>query len=105
MVINAVKLNNQPMITGWNKFIFCFNDTTMIAASVAAKVAIRQGTKISTGFAAFMEALAAMTATGMMLNPDACKLRNMICALEAVVLFGLSSCKLSIVFNPNGVAA
>src|SRR5579862_4032378 len=80
-------------------------ETMKIAAKVAAKVAMRQGMKISTGFEACIEALAAMTATGIILKPEACRLKNMICAFEADDLFGFNSCKLSIVFKPNGVAA
>ena len=57
-----------------------------IAAIVATKVAIMQGTKISVGFAAFSEALTAIMLTGINVNPEACKHKNMICAFEAVSL-------------------
>ena len=57
------------------------------------------------GLAAFAADLKAMILTGINVKPDACKHKNMICALEATDLFGLISCKLSIAFNPKGVAA
>src|SRR5687768_15152575 len=76
-----------------------------IAAIVATKVAIIQGTKMSVGFSALKAALAAMMLTGIRVNPDAWRQRNMICALEATSLLGFNSCRLSIAFNPKGVAA
>src|SRR5258705_5577763 len=75
-------------ITGWNKLIFCLNDTMNIAAIVAAKVAIMQGIKISVGFCAPKLDLYAITVTGINVSPDACRARNMICELDAMLLFG-----------------
>ncbi len=72
---------------------------------VATNVVIMQGTKISVGFADFKEALTAMILTGIKEKPAACKHKNMSCAFEAVCLVGFISCKLSIAFKPNGVAA
>ena len=76
-----------------------------MAAMVAIKVAIIQGTKMSVGLAAFEPARKAMMLTGINCKPDACRQRNIICALEALVLSGLISCKLAMAFNPKGVAA
>src|SRR5690606_33047712 len=95
----------QAMITGCNTLIFCLKETMNIAAMVATKVAIMQGTKISVGLADFKAALAAIIDTGMSVRPDACRQRNMICALEARSLSGFISCRLSIAFSPKGVAA
>src|SRR5690606_17382897 len=92
-------------IIGWKIFIFCLNDTMTIAASVATKVTTIQGTKISVGLAECKAALTAITLTGIKVSPDACRQRNMICALLAVFLLGFNSCRLSIAFNPKGVAA
>ena len=78
----------QASITGCNKLIFCLKDTMIIAAMVATKVAIMQGMKISVGLAAFSAERAAMIVTGISVSPDACRQRNMICALEAVSLLG-----------------
>src|ERR1043166_2312483 len=82
-------------------------ETINIAAIVATNVAIMHGTKISVGLAAggLTAARAAIIETGMSVRPDACKHRNMICALDALSLFGFSSCRLSIAFSPKGVAA
>ena len=76
-----------------------------MAATVATKVAIIHGTKISVGFAAFNDALAAMMLTGIKVRPEACKHKNMIWAFDAVSFLGLICCKLSIALIPNGVAA
>ena len=76
-----------------------------IAANVATKVAIRQGIKMSVGLVACNDARIAMMLVGIRVNPDACKQRNIICALDAVSLFGFNSCKLCMAFNPKGVAA
>ena len=76
-----------------------------MAANVATNVTIMQGIKMSVGFAAFAEARTAIMLTGIKVGPHACKERNMIWAFEATVLLGLSSWRLSIVFNPKGVAA
>jgi len=64
-----------------------------------------QGIKISVGFAEFRDALMAIILTGMRVKPEACKQRNIICALDAVSLLGFSSWRLSMAFKPNGVAA
>src|SRR5689334_1019836 len=92
-------------ITGFNKLIFCFHETMIIEATVAANVAIIQGTNISVGFCARNDALTAIIETGIKVKPEACKHKNMICALDATALLGFNSCRLCIVFNPNGVAA
>src|SRR5215213_1853547 len=78
-----------------------------MAAMVATNVAIMQGIKMSVGFAAagLTAALAAMMLTGMSVKPEACKQRNMICALEALSLLGLISWRLCMAFRPKGVAA
>ena len=76
-----------------------------MAVMVPTKVTIIQGRKTSVGSEAFCAALTAITLTGIKFKPAACKQRNMICELEATSLVGLSSCKLSIAFNPKGVAA
>ena len=55
-------------------------------ATVAANVAIMQGTKISVGLAAFNEDLTAMILTGINVRPDACRQRNMIWELLALSL-------------------
>ena len=72
---------------------------------MAAKVAIMQGTNISVAFLAPAPARIAMIDTGIRVSPEACRQRNMICALEALSLLGLSSCKLSMALMPKGVAA
>ena len=94
-------------ITGWKILMRCLIDTMNMAAIVATKVAIMQGTKISVGFTAGgrTAARAAMIETGMSVSPEACKHKNMICALDARSLFGFISCKLCIAFSPKGVAA
>src|SRR5437868_2825168 len=86
-------------------------ETIVIAHTVATNVAIKQGRKISVGFAAnapvdvLVAARTAIMLTGINVKPAACKQRNMICALLAVVLLGFNSCKLSMALMPNGVAA
>ena len=77
----------------------------IIAVMVPTKVTIIQGRKTSVGSDAFCAALTAITLTGIKFKPAACKQRNMICELDATSLVGLSSCKLSMAFNPKGVAA
>ena len=87
------------------------NDTINKAANVATKVATKQGRKISVGFAALLPliptvaARTAITLVGINANPAACKHKNIICALLALVLSGFNSCKLSIALIPKGVAA
>src|ERR1035437_4997245 len=76
-----------------------------MAAIVATKVAIIQGINMSVGFTAFKEALIAIILTGINVSPDACKQRNIICALDAVSFLGLISWRLSIALIPKGVAA
>ena len=76
-----------------------------MAASVAAKVAIIHGRKISVGVSDPMEARMAIIETGIKVSPPACKHRNIICELLALSLSGFKVCKLSIAFKPNGVAA
>ncbi len=76
-----------------------------MAAIVAIKVAIMQGIKISVGLAAPRLDLYAIIVTGISVSPDACNARNMTCELDATALFGFNSCRLSIAFKPNGVAA
>src|SRR6187431_1329670 len=78
-----------------------------IAAIVATKVAIIQGTKISVGFAdgGLTAALAAMIETGINVNPAAWRHINITCAFVALLLSGFNSCKLSIALIPKGVAA
>src|SRR5690348_6159058 len=76
-----------------------------IEAMVAANVAIMHGIKISVGFGVFSEALMAIMLTGINVRPDACKHKNIICALEAVSFLGFISCRLSIALIPKGVAA
>lgn len=97
----------QANVMGCNKLIFCLKETIIKAATVAAKVAIIQGIKISVGLAAggLTEALIAIILTGIRVSPDACKTINMICELLAVSLSGFKVCKLSIAFKPKGVAA
>ncbi len=95
----------QPMITGWNKLIFCFMETIVIAAIVATKVAIIHGIKISMGFVECAAALSAIILTGISVSPEACRQRNITCASLARSLSGFNSCRLSIALNPNGVAA
>ncbi|MNE60558.1 hypothetical protein D3C80_1557100 [compost metagenome] len=71
--------------------IFCLNETINIAAIVATNVVIIQGIKISVGLVEFKEARIAMILTGISVSPEACKQRNITCALDAVSLLGLSS--------------
>ncbi len=97
--------STHSMITGWKTLIRCRKETISMAAMVATKVAIIQGMKISVGLAAFRDDRMAMILTGIRVSPEACRHRNMICELEAVVLSGFSSCRLSIAFKPKGVAA
>src|SRR5690242_5533387 len=103
--ITAEIPKTHSKITGCNTLIFCLNETIIIAAIVAANVAIMHGIKIEVGLAAFREARIAIMLTGISVNPEACKHKNMICEFEAVSLFGLSSCRLSIALMPKGVAA
>ncbi len=72
---------------------------------MAAKVAIIQGIKISVGLGALTAALAAIIVTGINVNPEACKHKNMIWALDASDFEVFNSCKLSIALIPKGVAA
>ena len=76
-----------------------------MAVMVPTNVTIIQGIKISVGLLACCEARMAITLMGMMFKPAACKHRNMICASEALSLFGLISCRLAMAFSPKGVAA
>ena len=46
-----------------------------------------------------------MMLIGMSVSPEVFKTRNIIIGLVAVSFFGFSSCKPSIAFKPNGVAA
>ena len=46
-----------------------------------------------------------MTETGIIVKPDVFSTKNMICALEARSLRGLTSCICCIAFKPTGVAA
>ena len=64
-----------------------------------------QGMKISEGSFAPNTARCAMMASGIRVNPEVCRTRNMICASVASSGFGLSVCRLSIAFRPKGVAA
>src|SRR5688572_4668196 len=64
-----------------------------------------QGIKISVGFCAPSPDLNAIIVTGISVKPDACNAKNIICELDATALLEFSSCKLSIAFKPNGVAA
>src|SRR5204863_1911321 len=98
-------LNTHASITGCKRFIFCFNETIIIAAIVAANVAIMQGIKISVAFLAPEAERNAIILTGINVSPEACRHKNIICALDAFTLSGFSSCKLSIALMPNGVAA
>ena len=77
----------------------------MILAIVATTVAIMSGTKTEVGFVLPELARYAIIESGIRVSPLVCNTKNMICALEAVSLFGLRVCKLSIAFNPKGVAA
>src|SRR5258708_28283598 len=85
----------------------CLKETINRAAIVATNVAIMQGIKISVGLAAegFTAARDAIMLTGIKVRPEACRHKNIICALEALSLFGLICCRLSIVLIPKGVAA
>ena len=76
-----------------------------MAVMVATNVVIMQGIKIEVGSEAFNDALMAMILTGISVSPAACKHKNIICELEAVSFFGFNSWRLSMAFNPNGVAA
>ena len=80
--------NIHVSTTGWKRLIFCRNETINRAAMVAANVAIMQGIKISVGFAAggFTAALMAIILIGMSVKPEACKTRNINCALLACLL-------------------
>ena len=97
--------STQASITGCNKLIRCLIETIIIAAIVAANVAIIQGIKISVAFFAPDAARKAIILTGISVRPDACKHKNITCALDALVLSGFISCRLSMAFMPNGVAA
>ena len=77
----------------------------IILEIVVMYVPTTQGMKISEGLDAPKMALCAMMESGIICKPDVCKTKNIICALEAVSLLGLSSCKLCMAFKPNGVAA
>ena len=106
--IDAIKAEIPKIharITGWKTFIFCLKLTINMDATVAIKVAIIQGMKISIGLADLAAERNAIILTGIIVMPDACKHRNIICGFEAVDFSGLISCKLSMAFNPNGVAA
>src|SRR5450432_4899270 len=64
-----------------------------------------QGINMLVGSVDLRMARWAIILTGMIVSPEACNTMNMICALEAVSLLGLSSWRLFIAFRPNGVAA
>ncbi len=60
---------------------------------------------MSAGLAAPSTARWAITASGMIVRPEVWITRNISCASVASSLFGLSDCRLSMAFRPNGVAA
>src|ERR1700730_6243520 len=64
-----------------------------------------QGINILVGSFDLRMARCAIILTGIIVRPEACNNMNMIWALEAVSLLGLSSCKLFMAFRPKGVAA
>src|SRR5690606_20943928 len=72
---------------------------------VEQDVAMRIGMKMLVGLVDSIVTRSAMMERGMTDRPEALSTRNMICALDAVSLFGLSSCRSFIAFNPRGVAA
>ncbi len=80
-------------------------DTMVMAAMVAANVAIIQGIKISVGWADLNATRSAIIMVGINVSPEACRHKNISCALVALLLSGFSSCRLSMAFIPNGVAA
>jgi hypothetical protein len=61
--------------------------------------------KISVGSAAPICVRYTITLMGIIVSPAVLSTRNMIWALEAVSLIGLSSCISFIAFSPRGVAA
>src|SRR6185369_4312955 len=94
----------QARMIGWKILMRCLTATMLIAAIVATKVAIMQGIKISVGLEAFNAILSPIIVIGINVNPDACRQRNITCALDAFSLFGFNSCRLSMALMPNGVA-
>ena len=105
--IRAEIHRTQPRMTGCSRLIRWRIDTMVSAATVAVKVAIMQGMKMSVGLAAggLTAALIAMMLTGINVRPEACRARNMIWALDARSFSGLSSWRLCMAFSPKGVAA
>ena len=87
------------------KLIFCFIPTIKKAAMVPMKEVIIQGNITSAGLLAPAAARYPMIEVAINVSPDACKHMNMICASLALSFSGLMVCKLSIAFNPKGVAA
>src|ERR1700722_7739113 len=83
----------------------CQAATMHIEATVVINVAITMGTKMSVGSGACIEARSAIMLTGMTCRPEACRQRNMIWLFDAVSLFGLISCRLSMAFSAKGVDA
>ena len=77
----------------------------MSPAKVAKKVAKRIGKNTSEGCAAPPAALNAITETGINVNPEVFKTKNMIWALLAVSFDELVACSSFIALRPRGVAA
>ena len=87
------------------KFNFCLIPTNKKAAIVPTNDVIIQGNITSAGLAAFSAARYPIIEVGINVKPAACKHINIICASLALSFSGFKVCKLSMAFNPNGVAA
>ena len=100
--INTIKPITKEALL---KLIFCLIPTIKKAAMVPIKEVMIQGNITSAGLVAFAAARYPMIEVAIKVSPEACKHINIIWASLALSLSGLSDCRLSMAFNPKGVAA